>query len=66
MREGFIIEAEKTIATLEDQLNQAHTRIFDNMLRAAQLKAATAEDNAKDLLAKNAALEAQIKSTPSR
>ena len=66
MREGFIIEAEKTIATLEDQLNQAHTRIFDNMLRAAQLKAATAEDNAKGLLAKNAALEAQIKSTPSR
>jgi hypothetical protein len=79
MREGFLRDAEKTIGSLEQQLNDAHARIFDlhrengyrtspaqveNLLAAAKTRATTAEALVKDLRRKNASLEAQLLAKP--
>jgi hypothetical protein len=76
MREGFLWDAEKTIGSLEQQLNDAHARIFNlhhengycalpaqvkNLLAATKARATTAEALVKDLGGKNASLEAQLK-----
>jgi hypothetical protein len=81
MREGFLQDTEKTIDSLEQQLNDAHARIFDlhrensyrappaqvkNLLATAEARATTAEALVKDLRWKNASLEAQLLAKPSR